>query len=268
MIPLADENPVRHVPWMTLVLMVVCGAVFFLVQPGHRVTDVGAGRVEDAELEFLLDWAAVPCEVVHGRALTEAEVQATFAGEDYSACEGDRAEGVRHSQRKAVHLAVLVSMFLHGNLPHLFGNLLFLWVFGNNVEDRKGPWRFLALYLAGGLAATAAHVAIDPSSTLPSLGASGAIAAVMGAYIVWFPRARVKVLLPLVPFMLFRKVAAGWVLGLWLAQQFLLIGGESGIAWAAHVGGFVFGALVGLVWRRARLGPPRFAPVPGAVPSP
>ncbi len=263
MIPLADENPVRHVPWMTLVLLVVCTAVYFGVQP--QSSDLGAERVTPGQLEFTLDWAAVPCEVVNGRPLTEAEVRDTFLGDDYSACRGDDARGPRHSPDKNVYLAVLVSMLLHGNLSHLLGNLLFLWVFGNNVEDRKGPWRFLALYLAAGLAAEVAHVAIDPSSTLPALGASGAIAGVMGAYVVWYPRARVKVLVPLVPFMLFRKVAAGWVLGLWLAYQFLLIGGTSGIAWAAHVGGFVFGALVGLVWRRGRVGPPGAAPLVGVT---
>jgi membrane associated rhomboid family serine protease len=259
MIPIADENPVRHVPWMTLVLMATCVAVFFLLQPEGRSLGLGVERVTAEQLEFTLHWAAVPCEVTEGRPLTEAEVDATFVGEDLSAC-GVGGEAAPASPGKQVYLAVLVSMFLHGNLAHLFGNMLFLWVFGNNVEDRKGPWRFLALYLAAGLAAEVAHVAIDPSSTVPSVGASGAIAGVMGAYVVWFPRTRVKVLIPLFPFMLFRKVAAVWVLGLWFAQQFLLIGGGSGVAWAAHVGGFVFGVLVGLVWRRGRLTPPAGAP--------
>lgn len=262
MIPLADENPVRHVPWMTLVLLGTCVAVFLLARPeGSAVGDLGAGRVTEEQLEFTLHWAAVPCEVIEGRPLTQAEVAATFGGGDYSACRTAGGLGPAEAPGKRVYLAILVSMFLHGNLAHLMGNMLFLWVFGNNVEDRKGPWRFLTLYVAAGLAAEAAHVAIDPSSTLPSLGASGAIAGVMGAYVVWFPRARVKCMIPLVPFVLFRKVAAGWVLGLWLAQQFLFIGGESGIAWAAHVGGFLFGAAVGLVWRRGRLTPPQAAPV-------
>ncbi|MPY94206.1 MAG: rhomboid family intramembrane serine protease [Acidimicrobiia bacterium] len=268
MIPIADENPVRHVPWMTLVLIGTCMTVFFLVQPeGSSLGDLGAERVTEEQLEFTLQWAAVPCEIIQGRPLTEAEAAATFETGDYSACGLDEGLGPAVSAGKNVYVAVLVSMLLHGNLAHLLGNVLFLWVFGNNVEDRKGPWRFLGLYVAAGLAAEVAHVAIDPSSTLPSLGASGAIAGVMGAYIVWFPRARVKCIIPLVPFVLFRKVAAGWVLGLWLAQQFLFIGGESGIAWAAHVGGFLFGAAVGFVWRRGRLMPPMAAPLAGAYGS-
>jgi membrane associated rhomboid family serine protease len=126
--------------------------------------------------------------------------------------------------------------------------MLFLWVFGNNVEDRRGWWRYLLLYLAGGLAASAAHVAVDPSSTVPIIGASGAIAAVMGAYLVCWPTARIKTIVFVGPVLL-RKVEAIWLLLVWIGQQFLLVSGNSGIAWAAHVGGFAFGALVGLVWR-------------------
>lgn len=263
MIPLADENPLRSFPWMTWLLFAGCILVFFVVQPvGRSTLQLGVDRVDEQDLEFTLGAAAVPCEVIKGRPLSEAEVEATFEDGDASAC---GMPGPAHSPGKHVYLALLVSMFLHGNLAHLGGNLLFLWVFGNNVEDRKGPWWYAFVYLASGIAASAAHFAIDPNSTVPIVGASGAIAGVMGAYVVWFPRARIKCLVPLVPFILFRKISAGWVLGLWFVSQFLLIGGDSGVAWAAHVGGFAFGALVGLLWRSRRASSP--PPVPAGYPG-
>ena len=261
MIPIADENPVRRVPWVTILLIVACTVVFVVVQPsGRRSFDMGAERLQDAELRFALDQAAIPCEVVRGRPLSVDEVQATFDGGDLSACGVGDETSPAVAPGKSVYAALLVSMFLHGNLAHLFGNMLFLWVFGNNIEDRKGPWWYLAVYLAAGVAASFAHIAIDPDSTVPVVGASGAIAGLLGAYLVWFPRARVKCMIPLLPFVLFRKVSTAWVLGLWLAQQFLLVGASSEVAWAAHVGGFVFGAGVGLIWRRSRSVPPTWAP--------
>lgn len=266
MIPLADENPIRRVPWVTILLMIACTAVYFGLQPsGRALSDFGAQQVFDDELEFALGQAAIPCELVKGRPLNEAEVDATFQGGDDAAC-GEAGDQAPFKPGKNVYLALFATMFLHGNLPHLFGNLLFLWVFGNNVEDRKGPIWFIIVYLLAGVAATALHVALQPDSTVPMVGASGAIAGVMGAYVVWFPRARVKCMIPLGVFMLFRKVAAGWVLGLWFVFQFLLIGSGSPVAWAAHVGGFLFGALVGLLWRRGRNAPPQWTP-PVAAPA-
>ena len=147
-----------------------------------------------------------------------------------------------------MYLALLASMFLHGSPAHLFGNLLFLWVFGNDIEHRWGRWRYLLLYLLGGVVASLAHVLSDPSSTVPMIGASGAIAAVMGAYLVCYPANRVKTII-FFGLMLLRKVKAFWLLTTWLALQLLLIPGESGIAWAAHVGGFLFGVVIGFLWR-------------------
>jgi membrane associated rhomboid family serine protease len=138
---------------------------------------------------------------------------------------------------KHVFLAVLLSMFLHGSVLHLAGNMLFLWVFGNNIEDRLGTVRYVAFYLVAGIVATFAHVFLQPTSTIPVIGASGAIAGVMGAYLVWFPNARVLSLL----FIVVARVRAKWLLLLWFASQFFVNPNE-GVAWAAHVGGFVFGA--------------------------
>lgn len=247
---MADENPLRRVPWVTVLLVLACVWVFFTVQPIGRVgvDQVGFERIQRQELVFSLDNAAIPCEVVQGRPLTVGEVEATFVGGDPSACGIDQGMSPPASPGKRVWLALLVSMFLHGGVSHLVANMLFLWVFGNNIEDRRGPVVYLAFYLTAGVVATLAHIVSDPASTVPIVGASGAVAGVMGAYLVWFPDARIKTLVVVGPVLL-RKVKAKFLLGLWFASQFLLVSAESGVAWAAHVGGFTFGVLMGLVWR-------------------
>ena len=251
MIPFADETPVRRFPWVTVGLVAACIVVFFAVQPTRITTEhilsPDLELVDSNDLQFLVDNAAIPCEIVKGRPLTEREFRDTFASGDTSAC-SDRG-GRRHSPGKIVYLALLASMFLHGSPAHLFGNLLFLWVFGNDIENRWGRARYLLLYLVGGVVASLAHVLSNPDSTVPMIGASGAIAAVMGAYLVCYPATRVKTIIFL-GVVLLRKVKAVWLLLVWLATQLILIGGSSGVAWAAHVGGFLFGAVVGLLWRQ------------------
>ena len=249
MIPLADESPIRRLPIVTLLLIAACVIVYFAVQPTGAPEVRWTGlveRVDDEDLRFVVDNAAIPCELTQLRPLSEAEYDATFDDGNGSAC---GTGGPAHSKGKVVLLGVLVTMFLHGSIAHLFGNMLFLWVFGNNIEDRRGRVRYLLLYLFGGLAATAAHVAADPQSTVPVVGASGAIAAVMGAYLVSWPKARIKTIIFFGPVLL-RKVEAIWLLLYFLGTQFLLVGGETEVAWAAHVGGFAFGVVVGLWWRR------------------
>ncbi|MFQ5558324.1 MAG: rhomboid family intramembrane serine protease, partial [Acidimicrobiales bacterium] len=140
------------------------------------------------------------------------------------------------------------SMFMHGSWMHLIGNMWFLWVFGNNIEDHMGALRYLAFYLSAGVVATAAHVLIQVDSTVPLVGASGAIAGVMGAYLVWFPWARVRTLLFLFVVPLWPRVPAAMLLVVWFALQFLTAEG-SGVAWVAHVGGFVFGVAIALLAR-------------------
>ncbi len=251
MIPFGDETPGRRFPWVTVVLIGLCIIVFFAVQPTRITTDhvltPDLELVDNNDLQFLVDNAAIPCEIMNGRPLTEREFRNTFDFGDGSACSD--ADGNRHSPGKIVYLALLTSMFLHGSPAHLFGNLLFLWVFGNDIEHRWGRWRYLLLYLFGGVVASLAHVLVDPNSTVPMIGASGAIAAVMGAYLVCYPANRVKTII-FFGFMLLRKVQALWLMLVWLATNLLLIGADSGIAWAAHVGGFLFGVVVGLLWRR------------------
>jgi membrane associated rhomboid family serine protease len=248
---MADESPVRRFPIVTALLIVACVVVYFAVQPTGTPEIDWTGvveRVDQEDLRFVVNNAAIPCELVELRPLTEREYRQTFEGNDASACRD--GGGRSHNPGKIVLLGLLVTMFLHGSVAHLFGNMLFLWVFGNNVESKRGWWRYLLLYVFGGIAATAAHVAIDPQSTVPVIGASGAIAAIMGAYLVCWPTARIKTIIFVGPVLL-RKVEAIWLLLIWLGTQFIYVGGESGIAWAAHVGGFAFGVLVGLWWRRS-----------------
>jgi membrane associated rhomboid family serine protease len=267
-IPIADENPVRRLPIVTLLLIVACVVVYFAVQPTGAPEFSWTGlveRVDDDDLRFVVDNAAIPCELIELRPLSEAEFDATFDDGNGSAC-GVGDDGPAHSAGKVVLAGLLVSMFLHGSIAHLFGNMLFLWVFGNNIEDRRGWIRYLLLYLFGGLAATAAHVAVDPQSTVPVIGASGAIAAVMGAYLVSWPKARIKAIIFFGPVLL-RKVEAIWLLLYFLGTQFLLVGGDSAIAWAAHVGGFAFGVLVGLWWRRSDERRASTLPAPVGVPA-
>jgi membrane associated rhomboid family serine protease len=262
MIPLADENPVRRLPVMTLLIIVACTAIFFLVQPTGKsfFHDLGLARVQRDDLEFSLRWAAIPCELQQGRPLTVDEARATFVRGNDSACGVGRPNSPAVEPDKNVYLAVLVSIFLHGSVAHLVGNMLFLWIFGNNIEDRRGRFGFAAFYLSAGLVAAAVQYVVNPDSTIPLIGASGAIAGVMGAYLVWFPNARIKSLIVFGP-VLFRKVKAKWVLGLWFAEQFLLYKDNTTIAWMAHVGGFAFGVVVGWLWRHQEARAP-------AIPAP
>jgi membrane associated rhomboid family serine protease len=251
MLPLRDENPTRGTAIVTLVLIGACVFVYFGVQRSHagNVYDPQAEQLQ--ELKFTLQNAAIPFELTHGRPLSRVEVAQEF-GPPVAAelCSSPGPATVATSPacepNKHIWLAVLYSLFLHGSLLHLGGNMLFLWVFGNNIEDVRGPWRYLLFYLAAGLIAMAAHVLIDPNSTVPVVGASGAIAGVMGAYLVLFPNARiVTAIIFIIPFI--RRISAKWLLGFWFLSQFLL--SEPGVAWAAHVGGFVFGVLAALLWR-------------------
>jgi len=246
-IPLKDDNPTRRFPWVTVLLIAANVVVFVLIQ---RPYDRGLNHAA-----FTFEFAAIPCEVVTGEPLTSQEVVDTFEGDD-QACRDDDGSGSREEfPNKQIYLAVLYSMFLHGSWLHIGGNMLFLWVFGNNIEDRMGAGPYLAFYVMAGLAAAAAHIAVQPGSSVPVVGASGAVAGVMGAYLVLFPNVRI---LTLIVF-LFRDISAKWLLGVWFVSQFF-VNPASGVAWVAHVGGFVFGVLVALLLRdRLRPEPERLS---------
>jgi membrane associated rhomboid family serine protease len=220
LIPLRDSTRGRGIPAITWALIALCALGFWI--------ELRAGPGLD--------------ELIHRHALIPARLLALV----------DRI-GVFHAE---VISPVLTSMFLHdpGNLGcHFFGNMLFLWIFGDNVEDRFGHLGFLAFYLLGGVAAALAQVAADPASTVPTIGASGAIAAVMGAYLVLHPGARIHSLVLLGFWITTAEVPALVYLGIWFAMQLLHSGGGGGVAWWAHIGGFAFGVLaVGVLGRRSR----------------
>jgi membrane associated rhomboid family serine protease len=244
-IPLKDENPTRRTPVVTLLIIAACAAIYFLWQPSPLESDL------DDSL-FAFERAAIPCEIVQGDPLTIAEIEGGLADETGEGCgtEGGELRSDQLYPEKSVPLSVLTSMFLHGDLLHLGGNLLFLWIFGNNIEDHLGPIRYLLVYVVAGIVATFAHVALNLDSTIPMVGASGAIAGVMGAYLVWFPDAPVRTLVVFF-FITMIRVRAKWVLGFWFVLQFFT-SPNSGVAWAAHVGGFVFGVLVALLVKANR----------------
>jgi membrane associated rhomboid family serine protease len=154
-------------------------------------------------------------------------------------------------------LTILTSMFMHGSVSHILGNMVFFWAFGPELEDLMGGRKYLVYYLLGGLAATAAQVAADPTSTVPNLGASGAIAAVMGGFIVTYPRDRIRSLLVIFIFVRMAYIPAALLIGVWFLTQLVNLGAVvqhpqpgGGVAYAAHVGGFIFGAVTARLFER------------------
>lgn len=236
-IPLGDENPTRRRAWLTWTFIAVNVGVFVLVQPWIE----GGCALQ----EFYLRWAVVPAEIVQGAALDAGQL-ATAPGA--AEC------GLDPIPAKPVYLTVFTSLFLHAGWLHLLGNMLYLGIFGNNIEDRYGHLGFLLFYVGSGVIATLAFVVPDPDNVSVLVGASGAIAGVLGAYLVLYPRARVTVSVPLLLFLIVRLPALV-VLGLWFVLQLqalrrpdLMGGGE--IAYLAHVGGFVAGMAVAFVTGR------------------
>lgn len=261
MIPLRDHNPTRSRPVVTLLLMAMNIAVFVLIQPrggneaivkltppdNKRSTDA-TSRAPVYENEFLYWQAAVPCEIRSNTPLDHVEIESALRGKTDECVASPRDVPVLFPSKQPP-VSMVASMFLHGGWLHLLGNMLFLWIFGNNIEDRFGSVRYLLFYAAAGIVATLAHVASDPNSLVPVVGASGAIAGVMGAYLLLFPRARVTTVLAFLPVFPIR-VPAWLLLGLWFFSQFWVNPNE-GVAWVAHVGGFIFGVLVAFTVKRS-----------------
>jgi membrane associated rhomboid family serine protease len=230
MLPIRDVNPTAIRPLVTWLIIAVNAVVFLAVQPSE----------EPEASEFAYRYSAIACEVTTGEPLSVREIETGTCVDD--------GPSTGYFRDKNVLLSVGISMFLHAGIAHILFNMWSLWIFGNNVEEAYGQLGYLAFYLASGLAATVTFVAVNPDLTIPLVGASGAIAGVMGAYLVLFPRHQVMTLI------FFRIVAipAIFFLGLWFLSQFVL--NAEGVAWEAHVGGFVFGALVTLPMRRRLLG--------------
>ncbi|HEV2438687.1 MAG TPA: rhomboid family intramembrane serine protease [bacterium] len=213
MIPLGDvSRRPLRFPAVTLALILANGFVFFLELAGGEA--------------FVSTWAMVPADIVGGRHW----------------------------------ITMLTATFLHGSWSHILGNMLFLWVFGPEIEDAMNPGRYLIFYLAGGVAANLAQIALAPASTVPTLGASGAIAAVMGAFLITYPRDRIRTVLLIGFFFTVTFVPAFLLIGLWFLLQLISVGavttaqagGGGGVAYAAHVGGVIFGALTARLFEDAR----------------
>ena len=232
MFPLKDNIPTDRFPVVTVALIVANVLMYFVFQ--------GAGILSGPDNCNVGEYGAVPREI---------------ADPDFhlGACEGNA--------EPATWLTVFTSMFMHGSILHIGGNMLFLWIFGNNVEDSMGRLRFLIFYLGGGIAAIAAQTLIDTKAEIPTVGASGAVAAVLGGYLLMFPRARVVTVIFLVVFFTIIEIPALIVLALWFVQQVVFGALDfanptqegGGVAYFAHIGGFVFGmALIKLFATRKR----------------
>ena len=228
MFPIKDNIPTIRFPVVTVSLIALNVIAYFFWQRG------GLSFGEPTNHHFVCnvaDYAQIPYEITHPGKQVAAE-----------GCAAPTA---------ATWLTLFTSMFMHGGLLHLGGNMLFLWIFGNNVEDSMGPVKFTLFYLLGGLAATAGQVLVGPNSTVPNIGASGAIAAVLAGYLLLFPRARVVTIIFIVFFFTILELPAILFLGIWFIEQAVFgyfdltsAGGNGGgVAYFAHIGGFIFGLI-------------------------
>jgi membrane associated rhomboid family serine protease len=215
-IPLNDENPTERAPVVT-VSIIVANTLFWLYEVSRGIT------------LSVLDYGAIPRWFLHR--MTDGQIE------------------LPHGMIATLHqeapwpLTIFTAMFAHGSWMHIIGNMWFLWIFGDNLEDRMGRFRFLVFYLLCGVLAAVAQIMATPDSVAPMVGASGAIAGVLGGYIVLYPTARVRCLWILVVFIATVRVPAWILLGVWFLSQFLTPL-ESGVAWVAHVGGFLAGLLL------------------------
>jgi len=213
-IPLKDENPTQRFPVVTVVLITLNVLVFLYQIFSPEGLQYSIYRM-----------GTIPYEITHFTTISQLP-------------------------RILPPLTLLTSLFLHGSFLHLFGNMLYLWIFGNNIEDFLGPFRYILFYLVSGLGASLVHIIFHPSSMIPMIGASGAIAGVLGAYFLLYPGARVLTLV----FFWIIPVPAFFILGLWFVAQVMNIGIGGGVAWFAHIGGFLIGvALIRIYIKRRRI---------------
>jgi membrane associated rhomboid family serine protease len=243
MIPLKDNIPNEHFPLITVAIIVI-NVIAYLLSIRH-----GGSILNGPGNETVLHDAAIPYDFTHpGDYCTLRPVQAAVE-ETIVVTQQPECKHGAYPGQIPTYLTALTAMFLHGGILHIAGNMLFLAIFGPNVEDAMGRARYVIFYLLGGFLALAAQILVGPNSTAPTLGASGAIAAVLGAYLVLYPRARVLSLVFIFFFVTIIEVPAVFLLGFWFLQQVLFgaanltnpIGGGGGVAYFAHVGGFLFG---------------------------
>ncbi len=247
MFPLKDNIPTERFPIVTDALIAINTLMYLFFQ---EALAGGIWAPNTAEFnERVIEYGAIPYEITH-------------PGEQCVPAERGFGCGDVPLDLAPTPLTILTSMFMHGSLLHIGGNMLFLWIFGNNVEDSMGRLGFVAFYLLGGLAAIAAQTAVDTDAAVPTVGASGAVAGVLGGYLLLFPRARVVTVIFIVFFFTIVEIPALLVLGFWFVQQILFgaldyanpTGEGGGVAYFAHIGGFVFGlALIKVFADRERV---------------
>ena len=261
MLPLRDNIPTDRFPVVTVALILINVAVFVWQlslsdDPSSSTSPKVRGLSESDER--IIELGAIPYRLTHpgkGCAVVE-EGPREIVRDTPIVCEGSatlreaRQAGsvIKDLEAPPFWVTILTSMFMHGGWLHIIGNMLFLWVFGNNVEDRMGRLRFVAFYVLAGLVAVYAQALVDTSASVPTIGASGAVAGVLGGYILLHPRARVLTLVFIIFFVTLIEIPAAILLGLWAVLQFLpalgQVGaeiGDEGVAYLAHVGGFLFG---------------------------
>ncbi len=239
MFPLKDNIATRRFPVLTLSIIVVCVIVWFLFEESFwNISATGDERV--------LEFGAIPYEITHPGDDCAPDQTGTQL-----VCEGQPGVSGTAPDQAPWWLTIFTSMFMHGSFLHLAGNMLFLWIFGNNIEDSMGRVRFIVFYLLGGVFALLGQVAVDPDAAVPTVGASGAIAAVLGGYALLYPRARVVTFIFIIIIFTVVELPALLVLGLWFLLQLAYgandiaqpVDGGGGVAYFAHLGGFLFGLL-------------------------
>jgi rhomboid family protein len=263
-IPIKDNIPTDRFAYVTLAL-VIANFVAYVLAIWHGGSFIGGPDTQE-----VLKYGAIPFALLHpGTHCAEVARQTVSGPQSLGVvCNTPllNASGIPAENPLPPWQTIFTSMFMHGSLLHIAGNMIFLWIFGNNVEDSMGRVRYIFFYLAGGVAALALQVAISPHSTDPTIGASGAIAAVLGGYIVLYPRARVLTVVFIILFFTVIELPALVMLGIWFVEQAIFgavnltnpTGGGGGVAYFAHVGGFVFGLLsIRLVATRRKEVPPR-----------
>jgi membrane associated rhomboid family serine protease len=263
LIPLRDSIRLERLPLVTIAL-IAANVVAYLI-----AISAGGSILDGPTLATVVHYGAIPYEFTH----LSSHCDLAAAGFSQAVlCSGQAHVSGSPLAQPATWETAFTGMFMHANLLHIGGNMIFLAVFGCTLEDSIGRLRFLAFYLLGGLAALALTIAVSPDATTPTLGASGAIAAVLGGYILLFPRARVLTVVVLIVFFTVAELPAWVMLGLWLVFDALLgsfgvstpFGGGAGVAYYAHIGGFAFGLLAVRAFAAGRApssgyGPPRTA---------
>jgi membrane associated rhomboid family serine protease len=243
-LPLRDNIPTDRIPYVTIALILANVLVYFLWQRGGLSFGDPDVSTHQHYYEQLIRYAAIPHELTHPG--TQCGYQVSGGSIDVSSytC----GSGYYPKDQPSTWITPFTAMFMHGGLLHLGGNMLFLWIFGNNIEDSMGPVRFVAFYILGGLAAFGVQTLVNANEAVPTLGASGAIAAVLGAYLLLYPRAKVLTVIFIIFFFTLVEIPALFVLGFWFLLQLWDATnsqpGGGGVAYFAHIGGFAFGLLL------------------------